>query len=187
VLTAGSPGGPEFREPALAGLAGANRALLAYNAGDSLAFVVLDSAGAVVQAETPLPAGSRPTAAGIGPDRALAAWAADAQVKAVVLGGWPLAPLGAPSALHHPQSNGGEVFISAAAGQAGRGVITWIDARATHFNVYYALVGPEGEVLTPARLLRHSLAGLDTSREGFGAAAYAPSGLQRLWLPLAGR
>jgi hypothetical protein len=186
-FTAGTLDGATVADPTVAAL-GDSQAVLAYNAGGSLAVGVLHSAGGVAQAETLLgPAGSRPDAVTLGPGRALLSWTAAGAVQAAVLGGTPLALASAPVALSHPQMTGGDLFVSAAADVAGRGILTWFDAAAGNFNLYYAVLDSDGAVLTPPLIWQRAPAALEVSRTGGGNSAYPATGLQRVWLPLLGR
>ncbi len=182
-LTAGVAGGAVFTEPTVAAL-GDSLALLAYNASDTLAVAVVDSAGSVVQPVTPLGVdGARPDAAPLGPTRVLLAWSGETSAQAGVLRGTPLGLAASPAVLDHPQATTGETFASAASTGDGRGVVTWIDAGASNFNLYYALLDTDGAVLTPPLIWRRSLAGLDTSRTGYGSAPHLFGGWRRLWFP----
>jgi hypothetical protein len=186
-FTAGTPTDPAVAEPTLAALSN-TQAVLAYNAGGHLSVGVLDSSGAVAQPGTVLSvAGARPEAAALAPGRVLLVWSGAGGVEAAVLGGTPLALTAGPVSLDHPQATGGEAYISATTDEAGRGVITWFDAAASDFNLYYALLDSSGAVLTPPLIWRRGLAGLETSRTGYGNSDYPRTGLSRLWLPLVTR
>jgi hypothetical protein len=184
-LTAGTPGGDEHVEPALAALTG-GRALLAYNASGQLAGAVLAAGGAVEQAPALLGvAGARPDAARLAGGAVLLGWAAETGAQAAMLTDAPLALASAPVSLTHPlAADPSEVYVSVAGDEDGRGLITWSAAGPGGNHLYYALLEASGAVLTPPRLLRGSPAGLDTSHAGAGLAPWTRAGLRRQWMPI---
>jgi hypothetical protein len=186
-FTAGALAGPAVSDPTLAAL-GDSQAVLAYNAGDSLAVGVLHSTGAVAQPETALgTAGTRLDAAALGHGEVLLAWTAAGAVWAAVLGGAPVDLASAPAALGHAQVTGADLFVSATADAAGRGILTWFDAASGNFNLYYAILDPDGAVLMPPLIWQRAPTALEASRTGGGSSPYPASGIRRLWLPILGR
>jgi hypothetical protein len=176
--------GPAAQDVSVAAL-GDSLAVLAYNAGDSLAVGVVHSAGGAAQPETALGIeGARLEVVTLGPEQVLLTWTAAGAVHAAVLGGAPLALTSTPVALIHPQATGGDLFVSAAADAAGRGILTWFDAAAGDFNLYYAVLDSGGAVLTPPLIWRRAVGALEASRTGGSSSAYPPRGPRRLWLPM---
>ena len=191
----GDTSGTQFLDAALAGLA-QNRALLAYAIHDrsadstSLRYVVLNSAGSVVKGSTALPGpGWRPAARQLGGGQVLLAWGdpdyfvigmhyalLDAETYDLVGSVQDLSGIGT----RKPD------YVSLTLDLSGRGVITWMDSDWKKY-LYYALIGPDGALLTPSMIYLSGVGGalLQSSTAGLGTAPYG--GAWQITMPIINR
>ena len=171
-LTEGVAGGDAYRDPTLTAV-GQDRALIAYEGPDGISYAVLDSAGDTVRAETSTGHfGTGPDAVELSDGGIVLAWARmvhfaviDGDTYEVIRHDW----------LYNDASTGGDAYVSVAADQAGRAVLTWMDTYWYRPNLYYALVDGEGDVLTGPTIFRTSRAAapeIETSYAGYGNASY---------------
>jgi len=169
-----------YNYPALARLSG-NRALLAYYANSSISYAVLDSAGNVFKGETPTGGyGYNPDAVQLANDSVLLAWTswgADLnEISFAVLDGANYNVVAGPTALSNPAAVTGNNYVSVTADRAGRGILTWMDSNSSYRrNLYYALVGSNGTILTDPMIFRTSQATdpyIETSFEGYGNTSW---------------
>lgn len=151
-------------------------------------------------------------------ERAGAAWARlywqqvpSPLIKFVVLD-TDLNRLSGPTLLDNPAALTGNDYVSLTSDAAGRAVLTWMDYHWNYKpNLYYALVGADGAVITPATIIRSSQsprsnlissfagygnttyrwvppAGVDSALSVLGSPADAPrNGVARIWVKAAGR
>ena len=179
-FTDGVAGDDYYYDPALASLSG-NRALLAYYANSSISYAVLDSAGNVFKGETATGGyGYKPDAVQLANGSVLLAWTswgADLnEISFAVLDGANYNVVAGPTALSNPAAVTGNNYVSVTADRAGRGILTWMDSNSSYRrNLYYALVGGNGTILTDPMIFRTSQATdpyIETSFEGYGNTSW---------------
>jgi len=82
--------------------------------------------------------------------------------------------LGSPATLSNPAAITGEDYVSVAADSTGHAILTWMDYDS--YNIYYALVDNNGDVLTAPMIFRTSQATepyILTSYGGYGNTTYS--------------
>jgi hypothetical protein len=172
-LTEGVAGGDAYRDPTLTAV-GDDRALIAYESPDVTSYTVIDSAGDPVIPTTGGWWGHDPHAVELSNGDIVLAW--EGYVGFVVIDGDTYAVKHGVEYLHNAAAEGSEGNLSLAADQAGRAVLTWMDADWSYRpNLYYALVDGEGDVLTTPTIFRTSRAAvpeIETSYAGYGNASY---------------
>lgn len=184
-FTSDTPGWDEgYYGPNLARLSG-NRVLFVwYRRSDgSIYYAVLDSAGNTVKAETSVGAGAGdwvPDAVQLSGGNIVVAWSGWSRSTwsmgfAVLDSDYNLID-GVPL-LNNPAAVTGDAYVSVTADGAGHAILTWMDADWFYRpNLYYALVGGNGDVLTPPMIFRTSQATdpyIFTSYEGYGNTSYS--------------
>ncbi|MBE3038385.1 MAG: hypothetical protein IMZ62_06195, partial [Chloroflexi bacterium] len=82
-----------------------------------------------------------------------------------------------PSSLDNPAATTGSAYVSVAADNAGRAILTWMDSNWNNQrNLYYALVNGNGGILTQPMIFRTSQAStssIETSYVGYGNTSYS--------------
>lgn len=172
-----------YYSPALAQLE-ANRVLLGWSQYDGIAYAVLDSAGNVVHPATPLGwYGSDLDAVQLSTGRILLAWTnwdELPQVSYALLDGGSYNFFTGPNLLANPAALAGDYYVSATADHTGHAILTWMDASwGIRQNLYYALIGDNGEPITPATIFTSSQAhdpSIISSYDGYGNTSYR-------WIP----
>ena len=170
--------------PTLTPLSG-SRALLAYmQASDrDIYLTVLNSLGAVVRPATNLTNNGTtkwdgwPDAAQLSNGNILVAWRSSAPIAFALLDP-SFNIIAGPTALAtNPAAQGGENYVSVAPDNMGRASLTWTDYDGNNRrNIFYALVGSAGEVVTPAAILLTGQGGtphLRANDMGYGATTYS--------------
>ncbi len=186
--TAATAGGDAFDQPNLARLAG-NRALLVWHAakGGRIYDAVLDSGGNPVRPPMALSYGWGADAAQLADGHIALAWTALASLPgnpqlifyALLDGAYNVST--GPVGLVCSAALAGSDAVSVAADATGHAVLTWMDGPASyHPNLYYALIGGNGSLLTPPQIQYTSGAATPlvvTSSAGYGntSLTLAPS------------
>lgn len=142
-------------------------------------FAVFDSAGNVVKNMTNLGMDGSGTwyastdVVQLPNGRIVVVWVKDLQVRFAVLdSNWNKVVW--YTQLDNPIAPTGNCYVSVAADQANRAILTWMDySWDNRRNLYYALVDSNGSVLTPPILFRTSQAYIETSYEGYGNTSYS--------------
>lgn len=175
--------------PNLASLDG-ERALLSWYAYDynfkDIDYVVINNAGGIVKNTTNLtpgeiPEGGYPDAVQLTSNRILVAWPfMDGVGYALLDNNYNL--YGQVQTMANPYTTDYNDAVSVTTDGAGRGIFTWSDLGSSGGGgiqrrpfIYYALVDPAGQVLTPPAILRDDRDSLDSSLIGYGVAPYAGS------------
>lgn len=182
-FTYDTPGWEEgFRAPNLAPLSG-NRVLFVWQRGSNgqTYYAVLDSAGnAITSSRSTGAVGWGPDAVQLSNGNTLIAWTGNTGIGFAVLNrGYRL--IAGPTTLSNPAAVTGNDYVSVTADNAGHAVLTWMNYDYSYRrNLYYALVGGRGQVLTDPMIFRTSQATsphILTSYEGYGNTSYlhAPS------------
>lgn len=171
-----------YSTPNLARLTG-NRVLLCWSRGSNsdVYYAVLDSNGNVVKADTNLSLDGSvyersPDAAQLSDGKTIVSWYANSKIRFAVLDAgynriaWNELPN--PAA-----ASSGSDYVSVAADNAGRAILTWMDQDYnSRRNLYYALVNGGGTILTPPMIFRSSQASsprIETSFVGYGVTSYS--------------
>jgi hypothetical protein len=185
-FTNGVAGYSMYVSPGLAALSN-NRALLAYNGPGGILYVVLDSSGNIVKSESSTHSlGWAPDVVQLSSGNIVLAWhgwiSNRRVIQFTVLSGTNYNPVAGPTTLNNPIAPTGDGWVSVAADAAGHAILTWMDYEWL-YNLYYALVDGNGNVLTPPMSFRTSQAYgffIETSAEGYGNTSYSwtpPSGV----------
>ena len=186
-LTADWPGYDQgYRYPEVTRV-GADRALLAWfqDGDDSIYYSVRDSAGTLIKAPTGLATGWSYSidAVELSNGNILIAWSSsqpDAyrMSYAVLDAGYNL--IAGPTVLNNDAALTGDSGVSVAADDEGHGIMTWMDNDYYYRpHLYYALVGPTGELLTDPMIFYASQAEsprVETNQNGYGNTSYS-------WMP----
>ena len=183
-LTADWPGYDQgFRYPALTRV-GANRALLAWlqDSDDSIYYSVRDSAGNLIKAPTSLSTGWAwmIDAVELSSGHSLVAWTqtygGDNQIFYAVLD-TEYNSVAGPTVLLNEAAVEANAHASVTADDAGHGIVTWTGADYSYRpNLYYALVGSSGELLTEPMIFYRSQAEspyVETNYDGYGNTSYS--------------
>jgi len=189
-FTDDTPGWNEgYYDPSLATLSG-NRTLLTWQRGSDgdIYYAVWDSSGNTVKVATNLVGDgtsqwdSRPDAVQMSDGKTAVAWTSGSRIRFAVLDA-SYNRVAGPTFLTNPAAAKGDDYVSLAADNAGRAVITWMDSSWDYRrNLYYALVDGSGSTLTPPTIFRTSQATvpyIETSFESYGNTSYS-------WTPPAG-
>ncbi len=115
--------------------------------------------------------------------RTVVAWVKNLQVRFAILDS-SYDPVVWYTELNNPIAPTGNCYVSVAADQASRAILTWTDySWDFRPNLYYALVDSSGTVLTPPVIFCTSEATyLETSSDGYGNTSYTV--LRQIYLPL---
>jgi hypothetical protein len=171
--------------PTLAQLTG-NRVVMAWNQTvnnqGAIAYAVLDSGGTVIKSPATINMGGWGVdAVQFSTGRVLLAWsvwtATNPQIAFAVLD-TSYNVVAGPTTLSNPAAPFGDAYVSVAADSTGHAILTWMDYDWS-YNLYYALVDDNGNVLTPPMIFR--TAGIspggsqyiETSYEGYGNTSYS--------------
>lgn len=176
-FTSDTPGWDEgYYYPNLTQLSG-NRVLLVWqrSSDGNIYYAVLDSAGNTVKAETSTGArGWGPDAVQLSNGNTIIAWSGS--MRFVVLDNAYNLVAG-PTTLSNPAAVTGDAYVSVAADDAGHAILTWMDSDSSYRrNLYYALVGGSGNVLTDPMTFRTSQATapyIKTNYVGYGNTSYS--------------
>jgi hypothetical protein len=184
-LTADAPGYAEaYYYPGVT-VVGADRALLTWmqTSDGDIYYSVRDSAGNLIHGPTTLsPAvtwGYYPDAVELSNGHSLVAWhsyrGGDAyRINYAILDA-SYNPIAGPTILDNEAAVTGDGYVSVTADGEGHGILTWMDY-SSRVQLYYALVGPSGELLTePLAFYRSQAASpnLETSYDGYGNTSYS--------------
>ncbi len=205
-LTNDTPGGSGYFDPALARVSG-SRVILSWESraggNDDVYYAVLSSSGAVVKPATDLSVDESVVdwrnfdVAQLPDGRILLAWEAWGcfgdewvpRIRFAILDS-AFNRVAGPTCLGRaPAASTGDTGVSVTAGGGGYAVLTWMDYDYSYRpNLYYALVGSDGRVLTPPMIFRSGGASsqggspyIATSSSGYGNTTYHPVGV---YLPL---
>ena len=174
-----------------------NRVLLVYslslretdNWSYQIGYRVLNSQGKVIVPHKTVPgaAGWRPDAIQLPGGSVIIGWT-DANSEGVayaILDGQSLNLSSGPTSLSTPNARPGS-FVSITTDDTGNGILTWEDSRWNGY-LYYALIGPNGEAITPPMVFASGADDLFiiTSETGQGNAPY--DGHWYVFLPHASR
>jgi len=193
-FTFDTPGSDEgYYDPNLASLS-SNRGFLTWvrraDGDDDVYFAVLDSNGNIVKAATNLSIDemaidwSNPDAVQLSNGHVLVAWDAWGcfagewlpRIRFAVLD-TSFNRIAGPTCLANPVATTGDRYASVAADNVSRGILTWMDYDWNNRrNLYYALVGGNGNVLTDPMIFRTSQATspyIETSYYGYGNTSYS--------------
>lgn len=169
--------------PSLTGLTG-NRALITWfrNSDGDIYYAVLDSAGNVVKDKTNLSGDGwssydrTPDAVQLSDGKIVVGWTGSSNIRFAVLDTNYNRTAG-PTSLTIPAATTGSDYVSVAADNAGRAILTWMDANYDNRrNLYYALVNSNGGIVTQPMIFRTSLAAtprIETSSVGYGNTSYS--------------
>lgn len=178
-LTSDTPGSSDgYDAPNLVQLSG-NRVLFTMHrfSNWSVYYAVLDSMGNIVKGQTPTNIyGSSPDAVQLSGGNIVIAMSSSYDISYVVLdNSYNL--ISGSNYLSSPAAISGNDFVSVTADQANHAILTWSDADWYNpRNLYYALVGADGSILTPPMIFLVSRAQepyLNTSYSGYGNASYS--------------
>jgi hypothetical protein len=199
-FTSDTPGADEgYHDPNLASLR-ASRVLLSWqrDSQQDIYYTVLDSSGNAVTAVANLVGdGSstsdwRPDAVQLTYGRILVAWTGSGlpqnRIRYAVLD-QAYNRIAGPTFLEAPEALQGSGFVSVAADAGDHAILTWMEPGVYQPNLYYALVGSSGTLLTPPMVFassRDQRPYIDTSFTGFGntSLTFAGPGGLRVYLPL---
>jgi hypothetical protein len=188
-LTADTPGNDlDYFAPAVSALDN-NRALLAFsqyaNGSYALAYTVLDSGGNLVKPTTTIPGFSFGIdAIQLTGERIILAWtnydADSPQVRYALLNAPAYDLIFGPVPLDNPAALHGDENVSVTRDALGRAALTWTDFNSSGYpeNLFYALIAPDGEVITPPMIFLEGEATeagarrIATSYEGMGNTTY---------------
>ena len=179
-LTNAAQSGSYYYNPGLGALTN-NRVIVLYT-GDALYYSILDSSGNLVKAETILGNDAYGSdAVQLAGGNILVAWSYwsnTPQIQYALLSGSSYDFVYGPSTLSNPAALTGDSLVSVTKDAAGHGILTWMDADwGFQHNLYYALIGGDGGVLTQPVIFRSSQPGLDeyvmTNYSGYGNTTYS--------------
>lgn len=187
-FTDGNPElGQYYGEPAVSALRD-NRVLLAYSGGSGLSFAVLDSSGSLVKTPVeidPFNVSAYTDAVQLSDGNIVLAWTGWDFVEDrydiffALVDGSSYEIATPPTRLPNTKAVNGNGYVSVTADPSGHAVLTWMDFD-YYFgrHLYYALVGSNGSILTPAMVFRTAQPpsysyGIATSTEGYGNTSYS--------------
>jgi hypothetical protein len=172
-----------YYDPNLTGLTG-NRALMTWYRGSNgdIYYAVLDSAGNVIKDKTNLSGNGSsswdwsPDAVQLSDGKIVVVWTGNSNIWFAVLD-TNYNRTAFPSSLDNPAATTGNDYVSVAADNAGRAILTWMDSDWNNRrNLYYALVNGNGGILTQPMIFRTSQAStplIETSYVGYGNTSYS--------------
>jgi hypothetical protein len=182
-LTNAAQSGVYYSSPGLSALAG-NRVIVLYS-GNSLLYSILDSSGNLIKSETTLSNySSYPDAVQLSSGNILVAWtnwSNQPKIQYALLSGSSFELIHGPFLLSNPASITGDNHVSVTRDADGHGILTWAEADWDYsYNLYYALVGGDGSVLTQPVIFRSNHQSMDgfivTNYGGYGNTSYS-------WMP----
>lgn len=175
-----------YYSPNLTTLSG-NRALITWNrdSDGDIYYAVFDSTGNVVKDKTNLSGDNysvsdrNPDAVQLSDGKIVVGWTGsvgNGNIRFAVLDTNYNRTAG-PTSLTNPAATTGSDYVSVAADNAGRAILTWMDNDYnSRRNLYYALVNGSGDILTQPMIFRTSLASnIGTSYVGYGNTSYSSS------------
>jgi hypothetical protein len=194
-----------YHGPNLTGLTG-NRALITWyrDSDEDVYYAVLDSAGNLVKAKTNLSSNGT-SSVDYGPD---AIQLSDGKIVVGWTGSFLIDPkvfyfirfavldttasnvIAGPTILTTSAAVTGSDYVSVAADNAGRAILTWMDYDSDYGrNLYYALVNGSGDIKTQPMIFRSSQAStpyIETSLTGYGNTSYRsiPAGVDTAIWPV---
>jgi hypothetical protein len=164
-----------------------NRTIFTWMKNWNVYYAVLDSAGNVVKAETSLTSSGQETnsfdsdAVQLSDGRIAIAWTnydgsipgKDQLAFAILDNSYILAS--GPTALNNPAAPSNNDYVSITADTNGHAILSWTDSYDSPHNLYYALVGSNGSVLTAPMIFRSTLgdtSDIYTGQTGYGNTPY---------------
>jgi hypothetical protein len=179
-LTNAAQSGLYYSQPGLSALAD-NRVIVLYTGG-SLLYSILDSSGNLIKSETSVGNASYyADAVQLSGGNILVAWtywSNQPKIQYAILSGSSFEPIHGPYLLSNPASISGDQYVSVAKDADGHGILTWAEADwDSSYNLYYALVGGDGSILTQPVIFRSSHQSMDsfivTNYGGYGNTSYS--------------
>jgi uncharacterized repeat protein (TIGR01451 family) len=169
-----------YHDPNLTSLAG-NQALITWRRDNDhdIYFAVLDSTGEVIKDKTNLSAdGSNfydhdPDAVQLPDGKIVVGYTGNSIIRFAVLD-TSFNRIADPTTLSTPAAITGSGYVSVAADNAGRAILTWMDN--VNRNLFYALVNGSGGILTQPMIFRSrqgSSKYIQTSYSGYGNTSYS--------------
>jgi hypothetical protein len=179
-LTNAVQSGSYYSQPGLSALSG-NRVIVLYS-GVSLLYSILDSSGNLIKTETSLGSiSSYADAVQLSGGNILVAWtywSNPPKIQYAVLSGSSFELINGPYLLSNPASISGDHYVSVTKDADNHGILTWAEADwDSSYNLYYALVGGDGSILTQPVIFRSSRQSMDsfilTNYGGYGNTPYS--------------